>query len=125
MKMNCVKMKQIKRGLYKFYADGDVEVRGYHYAVGAGTIVMPDNESVVITGKGGSQYTWHYISHRSEWALDADVKSIILKNFDGENADVITIKKTENPSRKALMTVRCNNVLYDLPKIMTRLFDAS
>lgn len=125
MKMNCANMKQIKKGQYRFFAAGDVEVKGYHYAVGAGTIVMPDNDLVVIIGKGGSQYTWHYISHRAEWALDADVKSIILKNFDGENAAIMTVKKSENISHKTLMTVRCNNVLYDLPKIMTKLSDAS
>lgn len=125
MKMNCVNMKQIKKGQYRFFAAGDVEVKGYHYAVGAGTIVMPDNDLVVIIGKGGSQYTWHYISHRAEWALDAVFKSIILKNFDGENAAIMTVKKSENISHKSLMTVRCNNVLYDLPKIMTKLSDAS
>lgn len=125
MKMNCVNMKQIKKGQYRFFAAGDVEVKGYHYAVGAGTIVMPDNESVVIIGKDGSQYTWHYISHRAEWALDTDTNGVVLQSFDGENAAIMTVKKSENISHKKVCTVNYKNLLYDLPKIMTRLFDAS
>ena len=117
MVIHCVRTKQIRKGHYMLMADGIIEVQGYCYPVEAGTIVAPSEETVMITDPRGNQYIWKFITHKSEWELNLIKKRVVLKQFDGSTARVL-LTEEENIGRchKAVVAMRYNNLLYDLPR---------
>lgn len=117
MVIHCARIKQIRNGLYKLCVNGMVEVQGYSYPVEAGTMVSPSEETVMITDPRGNQYIWKFITHKSEWELNLIKKRVVLKQFDGSTARVL-LTEEENIGRchKAVVAMRYNNLLYDLPR---------
>lgn len=121
MRIHCVHVKQIKKGQYMFLADGIVEVHGYYYPIVSGAVVFPDEKAIIITDKTGKQYKWKYISHHSEWLLNNGHENVIIRRFNGVNADIMTIYNENNRMHKTRMIVGYRNLLYDLPQHMIRL----
>lgn len=116
MVIHCVRTKQIRKGHYMLMADGIIEVQGYCYPVEAGTIVAPSEETVMITESSGNQYIWVFLPQKSEWALETEKTSLVLKKFDGKYANVLFIKKDDiGKCEKKNIVVRYTNLLYDLP----------
>lgn len=116
MEIHCVRVKQIRNGLYKLCVNGMVEVQGYSYPVESGTIVAPSDENVTITDPSGNQYIWTFISRKSEWKLNLLTQRVVLQKFDGAMANVLLSKDEKiGICHKTVVVMRYKNLLYDLP----------
>ena len=126
MKMHCVRSKQTRKGQYEYQADGVVEVQGYCYPIKAGSVVSPDNNLLEIQTHKGEHYVLQYIPKRSEWIMNTDNESVIIKKFNGIVADVIIVKvDKEGRKTKRSMAVYYHDLLYGLTPQLVKMMDAS
>ena len=68
MKVNevCVRKKQVRPGIYKALCDGYIRMRAGVYRVPVGTIIVPENDLLIVKTKHGS-VCWRYELHRNWW----------------------------------------------------------
>ena len=68
MKVNevCVRKKQVRPGVYKALCDGYIRMRAGVYRVPVGTIIVPENDLLIVKTKHGS-VCWRYELHRNWW----------------------------------------------------------
>ena len=105
---------------------GVVEIQGYYYPINAGSVVSPEYNTLEIQNYKGEHYIWQYIPQRSEWIVNTDNESVIVKKFDGIVANVIIVKSDkEGRKTKRSMTVYYHNLLYGLTSQLVRLMDVS
>ena len=126
MKMHCVRSKQTQKGRYEYQADGVVEIQGYSYPIKAGSVISPDINLLEIQTYKGEHCVLQYIPKRSEWIVNADNESVIIKKFDGIVADVIIIKKDKDGKKtKRSMAVYYHDLLYGLTHQLLKLMNVS
>lgn len=107
MKINTVKSKQIKNGVYVLHHGGEVVAANRRYALPPQSVVIPSNNMVIITTCRGD-YVWQYVERQDVWRIwrissdsikDA-IDSVKYKPFD------MAVKKNEGD--KALMIIQRN-----------------
>ena len=62
----CVRKKQVRPGIYKALCDGYIRMRAGVYRVSVGTIIVPENDLLIVKTKHGS-VCWRYELHRNWW----------------------------------------------------------
>lgn len=105
MKINAVKYKQVKKGVYALQYGGEIVVANYQYNLPPKSVVMPGNNIVIVTAYKGN-YAWRYIDKQDVWRIwqissdnikDA-IYSVKYRPFD------MAVKMYEG--NKALMMIR-------------------
>lgn len=104
MKINTVKCKQIKNGVYNLKNGGEIVAANRRYTLPQNSIVIPSDNIVLLkTYKG--DYAWQYIANQDMWRvwqissdnINDAIDSVKTKPFD------MTVIKIEG--NKALMRI--------------------
>ena len=62
----CVRKKQVRPGVYKTLCDGYIRMQAGVYHVSIGTIIVPENDLLIVKTKHG-RVCWLYEPHRNWW----------------------------------------------------------
>ena len=62
----CVRKKQVRPGVYKALCDGYIRMQAGVYNVSIGTIIVPENDLLIVKTKHG-RVCWLYEPHRNWW----------------------------------------------------------
>ena len=68
MKINTVKSKQIKSGVYVLHHGGDIVAADCRYTLPKESIVVPKN-NIVFVKTHRCTYAWQFISHQMTWRI--------------------------------------------------------
>ena len=68
MKINTVKSKQIKSGVYVLHHGGEIVAADCCYPLPKNSIVVPKNNIVFVKTHRGT-YAWKYVSHQKTWRI--------------------------------------------------------
>lgn len=108
MKINSVKCKQIKKGVYDLRHGGEIVAADVRYTLPQNCTVVPKKNIILITTYN-SAYAWQFITHRNEWRvwrisskerLDEAIQTVYSAAFD------MVIERHEG--NKALMMIPAN-----------------
>ena len=108
MKINTVKSKQIKSGVYVLHHGGEIVAADCRYPLPKNSIVVPKN-NIVFVKTHRVTYAWKYVSHQKTWRISqlSSVESIekAIQTVDSVIFDMVVETDEGN---KALMLI-CKN----------------
>ena len=111
MKINTVKSKQVKSGVYVLHHGGEVVAANRRYTLPQNSIVIPSDNIVLLkTYKG--DYAWQYITNQDMWRIwriSSDNIRDAIDSVKNKPFDMAVIKIEGNKALMRISEIKAGN----------------